>query len=261
MEPPITALSCHDLTHRYGARTVLHPLSLALEPGTVTALLGPNGAGKSTLVRLLAGVTRPTGGDVRFGERALSALAPAERARTVALSGGEPELPFAWSALEVVLMARAPHLGRGRFEGAAELTLARDALRRAGAESLAERAITELSSGERQRVLVARALCQDTPCLLLDEPTSHQDPAHALRLGGELRALARAGRTVVCVLHDLTFAARIADRALLLASGRLLADGPPAEVLRAPTLEAAFGAPATVLAGPPLVVVFEPPAP
>ncbi|MEZ4269782.1 MAG: ABC transporter ATP-binding protein [Myxococcota bacterium] len=261
MTPEATTLAAQGLAHHYGQRAALADVSLTLEPGTVTAIVGPNGAGKSTLLRVLAGLQTASAGAVRVGGQPLESLSPSERARRIAFAGGEPALPFAWTATELVLMARAPHLGRRLFETAADLALARAALADAGAEAFADRPVYELSAGERQRVFIARALCQDTPVLLLDEPTSHQDPAQAVALGALIRRLAAAGRAVACVLHDLTLAARVADRVLILAAGRVAGAGPSVGILNADLLKSVYGAHVTVYPGPPPVIAFGPAAP
>ncbi|MGM0578796.1 MAG: ABC transporter ATP-binding protein [Myxococcota bacterium] len=240
-ERPATTLACEGVGHRYGEVPVLDGIDLRLEPGTVTTLLGPNGAGKSTLLRILAGVLRPTAGRVHVGDRELRTLDRRAASRALALVGTEPEVPFAWTSLEIVLMGRAPHLAPHRLERPDDHARAEDALARVGADHLAGRPLPELSAGERQRVLLARALCQDTPALLLDEPTSHQDPAHALRLADLMRDLARDGRTVVAVLHDLNLAARAGDRMVFLHDRRIAADGPPDEVLTPDVIRRVYG--------------------
>ena len=250
MSAPPT-LRCDAVGARYGARRVLEGVDLALAPGSVTAILGPNGSGKTTLLRLLAGLLAPTAGRVLLGERPLDEIPRRELARAVALVGVEPEIPFAWTALEIVLMGRAPHLAAGRLEGAAEIERARAALARLDAAPLAHRAITELSAGERQRVLLARGLCQQTPALLLDEPTSHLDPAHALRLASILRELAADGRAIAWVAHDLNLAARGADRLVFLRHGRVAAAGSPDEVLTEATIRQVFGVGGRRVEGPP----------
>ena len=248
-------------------RAVLEGVSLRAEAGTVTALLGPNGAGKSTLLRLLAGLLRPAAGEVRMGGEDVARLSPARLARRRAVVGAE-ELPaFAWTALEVVLMGRAPHLlgaggarrgrgGRFALEGAEDLDLARAALERVDCGHLAGRPVAALSSGERQRVWLARALCQDTSALLLDEPTSHLDPAHALRVGALLGELAGEGRAVVAVLHDPNLAGAAADQVVFLAGGGVAAAGSPAAVLVPDVLRSVYGVEARRVGDAPPAVVF-----
>lgn len=259
MRPTSIPLVARGIRHAYSGRLVLAGVDLKLSAGTVTALLGPNGAGKTTLLRILGGLLDPDAGEVRLGSDRLGALAPHERACRVALVGGEPMIPFAWSALEIVLMGRAPYLGRGRFESASDQRCAREALAKVDAVDLADRPITELSAGERQRILIARGLCQDTSVLLLDEPTNHLDPAHALRLVAVLRALASEGRTVGCVLHDVNLAARAADRLVFLADGQIVAAGAPSEVLTPETVARVYSVRCRRVDGDPPAIVLEGP--
>lgn len=235
------ALVCEGVSAGYGRRVVLDGIDLRLEAGAVTAVLGPNGAGKTTLLRLLAGLNRPTAGRVTWDGSDLAGLSPPQLARRVALVGAEPQIPFAWSALEIVLMGRAPHVATGALEGPEDIQAARAALARVDATELSDRPITELSAGERQRVLIARGLCQDTPVLLLDEPTSHLDPAHASRLTGVLRAAAAGGRAVVWVAHDVNLAARGADRLVFLKDQTVAAQGAPDVMLTEEIMRRVYG--------------------
>lgn len=221
-----------DLVFRYAhaERAALDGVSLELAPG-LTALLGPNGSGKSTLLAALAGLHRPHAGQVALGDHDPAARSRAQVARLAAFLPAKPHVPADYSAREVVLMGRHP-FGRGLLlERTGDIALADAALARAGAAAYADRLCLELSSGERQRVLLARTLCQDVPVLLLDEPTSAQDLAHAQDLFTLLSELGKAGRTVVVATHAINAAARHADRLVVLNEGRLQADGPPAEVL------------------------------
>ena len=237
--PPGYLLEVHDLAVTYGARPALAGLDLILEPGSVVGLLGPNGAGKSTLVRTLSGVTRYSG-SVKIAGDDLRTLARKEVARRIAVVPQEPRFDFPFSALEVVVMGRHPHLAGLAFESADDLAIARQALARCGASHLAERPIDELSSGERQRIVFARALAQQAPILLLDEPASFLDLRYQVELFDRVRELADEGTGIVAVLHDLNLAAEYCDRVVLLQGGRVVAAGPTAEVLTYQHLTAVY---------------------
>ena len=239
----MSLLAAEDLRFEYGPHTVLDGVAVAIEPGEMLGLIGPNGAGKSTLVRLLAGIVRPAGGVVRLDGRPLSVWTRAERARRVALVPQDPRVEFPYTVLEVVLMGRSPHLPALALPGRRDLEVARAALARLEVADLEARRMDELSGGERQRVFLARALAQEPAVLLLDEPTTHLDLRHQTQLHDVARALCRqAGVAVLSVLHDLNLAAAYCDRLVLLAGGRVVREGPPAEVLEAGTLERVFGA-------------------
>jgi iron complex transport system ATP-binding protein len=235
-------LEARAVTYRASARSIVDGVSLAVEPGCLLAMLGPNGAGKSTLLKLLAGDLRPTAGEALLDGRQLRTYTPAELARRRAVLPQSTLLSFSFSSLDVALMGRYPHLGPGG-ETAHDIAVARAALARADALDLADRRYLTLSGGEQQRVNLARVLAQETPILLLDEPTAHLDPRHqsaALRVARELAA---SGCAVLAVLHDVNLAAAHADRVALLADSRLVAVGDPWQVLTPERLEAVYGLP------------------
>jgi len=243
----------------YDRRTVLADVSLALAPGELVGVVGPNGGGKTTLVRLLAGVRVPATGDVRLDGRPLRAHTRAELARRIAVVPQDPALEFPFTALEVVLMGRAPHLPALGFPRANDLAVARWAMARLAVDTLEERPLDRLSGGERQRVLLARALTQEPDVLLLDEPTSHLDLHHQTRISEVVDDLRQErGTAVVSVLHDLNVAALYCDRLVLLVAGRVAREGAPGDVLRADVLRAAYGADVYVgahgLTGGPIVL-------
>jgi iron complex transport system ATP-binding protein len=238
-EPGRALLEVRELAVAYGSRLALAGVDLELRSGSVVGLLGPNGAGKSTLVRALSGVAGFAGSVKVMGDD-LRTLARKELARRIAVVPQEPRFDFPFSALEVVVMGRHPHLGGLAFESAADLAIARQALERCGALHLAQRPIDQLSSGERQRIVFARALAQQAPILLLDEPASFLDLRFQVELFDRVRELADGGTGVVAVLHDLNLAAEYCDRIVLLQAGRVVAAGPTAEVLTYKNLTAVY---------------------
>lgn len=225
---------------RGGRQTALNGVSCAVHPGAITVFVGPNGAGKSTLLRVLAGVRRPDQGAVTLDNRPLSALTPRARARRVALVAQQPSVAFDFDARRVVAFGAE---GAGRPASAVDRALGRFALTGLGSSTFGS-----LSVGQRQRVSLARAWAQldqeSTAYLLADEPISAMDPAHAVRSLQEFRALADLGMGIGLVLHDLSAAVRVGDRAVLLdAGGRLVSEGPADAVLTDAALTALFGTP------------------
>ncbi len=210
---------------------VLRDVGFAVEEGEWLGLLGPNGAGKSTLLRAIAGLL-PHQGVIRFGAADSGSLRRRDRARSVALVPQEPVMPGGMTVIEYVLLGRTPHLPYLGSEGAADLAQARLATEMLDLERLAGRMLSQLSGGERRRVALARAICQQAEVLLLDEPTGALDIGQgqkALELIAHLRSL--RPMTIITAMHDLTLAGQFPDRLILLADGRVVADGPPAQVL------------------------------
>jgi iron complex transport system ATP-binding protein len=243
----VSAIELDGVTVRLGGRPVVRDVTARVERGEWVALIGPNGAGKTTLLRAIAGLVRHEG-DVSLLARPTAALERRERARLLAVVPQEPETPPWLTVAEYALMGRTPHLGPLAREGAADREAAARALDRLGLEPFAERALGTLSGGERQRVVVARALAQEAPIVLLDEPTAALDIGHQQQALELLDALRSAdGLTLVAAMHDLTLAAQYADRVLLLAEGRIVADGTPADVLTESALAEHYGASVRVL--------------
>ena len=236
----MSALALEAVELALGGRAVLRGVDLALEPGELVGLVGRNGAGKTSLLRVASGVRRPDVGVVRLGAAPLESLSRREVARRLAVVAQDSAIPFAFSVGEIVLMGRSPHLGLLGVETADDHALAEAARARLGIGGLASRSVLELSGGERQLVMIARALAQETEVLLLDEPTAHLDLPHQLQVLGLARVLAREGRAVLAVSHDLSLLARFCDRLALLSDGRLEA-GPPEALLRPDRVRAAFG--------------------
>jgi iron complex transport system ATP-binding protein len=233
-------LAAEGVAHAYGARPVLAGVDVALARGEIVGLIGPNGAGKTTLVRVLAGLLPPDHGRVTLQGRAIGAWDARGRARAVAFVPQDPHVEFPFRVLEVALMGRAPHLTGLGFAGPDDLHRTRGALARLGVTELEARRIESLSGGERQRVFLARALAQDAPVLLLDEPTTHLDVHHQVEILEVVRERVREGGAALAVLHDLNLAAVACDRLVLLAGGRVAASGPASAVLTAERLAGAF---------------------
>lgn len=234
-------LEARDLSFTYGGRPALDGASLRVEPGEIVGLIGPNGSGKSTIIKILSGVLAGYQGSVLLDGRDLREQDRREVARTLAVVPQEAGFSLPFTVLEIVLLGRHPHMGRMAFEAADDVALARQALDRCGALHLAERSIHELSSGERQRVVFARALAQEPRALLLDEPASFLDIRHQIEIYELARSLAEKGAaSVLLVVHDLNLAAEYCDRVYLLRSGRVDTSGPTAEVFTYANLSRVF---------------------
>lgn len=218
-------------------------------PGEFVGIVGPNGAGKTTLLRCMAGFLPIRKGTVTLDGADVHRAPPRKLAKQIAYMHQDTAVPFDFSAAQVVAMGRSPWISRFAVPDAGDARVRR-AMEQAGCEDLADRPVSGLSGGERQRVMLARALCQDAPCLLLDEPTASLDIYHACQVFHLCREKAGEGRCVVAVLHDLRQAARYCTRLCLMHGGRVLADGAPEQVLTPENLYAAYGVRALVFRNP-----------
>jgi iron complex transport system ATP-binding protein len=232
----------------YGDRLVVDRVDLEVPPGALTAIIGPNGSGKSTLLRGLARLLRPRAGWVSLGDTDIADLSHAELARRLALLPQAPVTPAGLTVGELVARGRYPHRSWYQRWSAADEAAVRTALEQVVLADRADEPVLELSGGQRQRAWIAMVLAQDTAHLLLDEPTTFLDLAHAVDVMTLARGVAHdSGRTVVCVLHDLTLAARFADHVVVVDDGRIAAAGTPRDVLTAARLQDVFGLNAAVL--------------
>lgn len=231
-----------------GRRAVVRDVSAEFRPGTLTAIVGPNGAGKSTLARAMLALV-PATGHVRIDGVDAAAIPRADLARRIAYVPQGQLLHWPLTVERLVGLGRLPHLAPMSRIGAADTAAIERAMDRADVLDLRDRIATELSGGERARVLFARALAVEAPALIADEPLASLDPGHQIDVMEMLRAEASNGALVIAVLHDLTLAARYCDRLLLIDDGRIVAEGTPADVLTAERLRAVYGIDAQVETG------------
>jgi iron complex transport system ATP-binding protein len=228
-----------DLSVDLAGRKVLDGISLDLAEGQVTGLIGPNGAGKTTLLRTMSGLVRPASGHVTLEGRVLGEYSRREIARRIAVVFQEPSPEIAMTVRDMVLLGRNPHVPWFRDFTREDVEIASGLIRETGLPS--DRSVTALSSGERQRVILARALAQEPRVLLMDEPAANLDIRHQLSVIDRIRKLASKGVAILIILHDLNLVAKAADRLALLTGGRILASGKPEEVMTVENLREAFG--------------------
>ena len=237
----------YSVTERGAPKFALGPVTFEARRREIVAILGPNASGKSTLLKLLAGLCKPLSGFVRVDDKEPSQLDPRERAQRIALVQQESALIFPLRVWEYVLQGRYPYGRRLRFESKEDCLMAENALSQVGASELRDRWMEQLSGGEKQRVILARALAQQPSLLLLDEPTQHLDIGGKVELLRRLRRLVDENRyTVVVVTHELNLAAEFSDRIVLLHRGKCEITGTPREVYQRDILEDVFAAPLDV---------------
>ena len=239
-------LAARDLAFGHAGRRVGSGLSLDVSAGQIVCLLGPNGSGKTTLLKTLLGLLPPQGGKVLLDERPLAAWPRPALARRISYVPQADDVFFPFTAREIVLMGRTPHLGVWGAPAADDHARAAAALQTMGIEALADAVFTRLSGGERQLVLIARALAQETGLMLLDEPTAGLDFGNQLRVLEALRIAAAAGTGILFSTHDPDHALLCADRALLLCTGTVLDAGPPSRIITAAAMQTLYGVAAEV---------------
>ena len=244
-------LEVESIHFAYGERPVLQGIDLEARDGEVVGVVGPNGSGKSTLLKVISGLLTPLSGEVRWCGQGLPSLSNGERARLVAVVPQAPHLPESFTTLELVLMGRTPYLGFLQGERKEDMDAAVWAMELTGTLSLSHKLMGKLSGGERQRVLIARALAQETPILLLDEPTASLDIAYQVAILDTVRAIQRErGGAIIIAIHDLTLAAQYCHRIVLLKDGVCYAQGSPADVLTGENVLEGYGAQVLILEHP-----------
>jgi len=250
-DPTSTAdLRTEQLSLGYGETRVVHALDVALPAGRVTAVVGPNGCGKSTLLGALARLHAPQSGAVVLDGRALASMRPRDAARRIGLLPQDADAPDGLTVRDLVRYGRHPHQGLLRQWSPADAAAVAQALTAADLVDLADRPLDTLSGGQRQRAWIAMVVAQETDVVLLDEPTSALDLGHQLEVLELVHDLARAGRTVVLVLHELSTACRYADHLVAMLDGRIVAEGAPADVVTPDLVRELYGVEAVVLTDP-----------
>ncbi|MBK1698136.1 ABC transporter ATP-binding protein [Rhodovibrio salinarum] len=239
-------LTARELAIGYGKTAVGRDLTLDLAPGELVMLLGPNGCGKSTLFKTLLGLIPGLGGTVTLDGQALEELSRRQLARGLAYVPQAAGGFFPFTVVDTVLMGRTAHLGPFGAPGARDRAAAARSLDRLGLQDLAEHPFTRLSGGQRQMVLIARALAQETPYIVMDEPTASLDFGNQVRVLAQVRALKASGTGLILASHDPDQALRLADRVLVMAGGRIAASGPPTNVLTGDLLKQVYGVDAAV---------------
>lgn len=224
----------------YEGKTVLHDANVSFEPGKITVLVGPNGCGKSTLLKSIVRINPHSSGEILIGGISIEKMDQKQLARNVAYLAQNKKAPDI-SVMKMVLHGRFAHLSYPRKYRQKDIEIAQKALKWAGMEAESEKIVSKLSGGMQQKVYIAMALAQDADTILMDEPTTYLDVVHQLRLMEMARQLAKAGKAVVMVLHDLTQALQIADQVVVLKEGKIIAQGTSDEIYESGSLQRAFG--------------------
>ena len=232
-----------DVSLGYNHKVILSDVSMKAGPGQILGLVGPNGSGKSTLIKGMSGVIDLFSGHIFIDGKDIVHIKADKLARIIATVPQSPALPGAFTAFEVVLMGRTPHLGLLRYEGGKDLAIAWQAMEATHTQSLAERRVSELSGGERQRLVIARALTQQPKAMLLDEPTANLDINHQVEILNLIKSLClEQSLTVIIAIHDLNLAAQYCDWMVMLNGGKVYAEGTPLDILTAPNIKMVYGA-------------------
>jgi iron complex transport system ATP-binding protein len=239
-EPETELLEVTNVSFSWGHRPIIQDVDFVVRPGELIGIIGPNGAGKTTLLRLVAGLLQPVEGHIRLLGRLLSDMSRKEIARVVAMVPQKPFTEFAFSVGEVVGMGRHPHRGRFEVESNQDRSAIGRAMELTDTLALSQRRIDEISGGEQQRVVLARALAQEPKLLLLDEPTSNLDPLHELHILNVVKDQVSKGVSAIVSMHNLIMASRFCDRLIMIRDGMPIASGAPEEVLSVTNIEAGF---------------------
>lgn len=237
-----TIINCSDIGFSYNGTTVLNGINLSIEPGRMLGILGANGAGKSTLLKILCGVLKPKSGKAVFSDQELSKMDRREIAKGIAYIPQDPMFAFPFTVREVVLMGRAPYIGRFEFEREGDNEIAVNALETVGISHLKNRLINEISSGERQLASIARGLVQEPEIMILDEPATYLDVKHRTEIMNILKQLKeKKGISIIAATHDIFSSLFYFDEIIILKDGKILAEGRTDQIINSEILSLAYG--------------------
>ena len=243
MEETPNSLHVHGITLGYGSRVVLRNIDLKVKRGEMVGIIGPNGCGKSTLIRGITRLIAPRSGQIFINGCSIAKMSRGDLARTVAVVPQHPILPELFTAFEVVLMGRTPHLSRFGYEGRKDITIARRAMEITQTISFAKRRVGELSGGERQRLTIARALAQEPDIILFDEPTAHLDINYQIETLGFIRELClKQGLAAIAATHDLNLASQYCQWLVMLGKEKIYCQGTPHQVINSENIKEVYGA-------------------
>jgi len=244
-------LEMQNVTLAYGPKVVVRDLTFQMMPGEMLGLVGPNGCGKSTIIKALSRVIPPYSGRILLNGKDISQISHKNLSCMLGVVPQMPLLPSIFTAFEIVLMGRNPHLGLFQYEGPKDMAITWQAMERASTQHLAHRRVNELSGGEIQGIVIARVLAQETEAILLDEPTANLDIGRQIEILDLIKSLCRENNmTVVAALHDLNLASQYCDQLVLINNGRIHAEGTPEKVINTENIEEVYGSGSYVHAHP-----------
>ena len=247
------AIKIQDVSYNYGHEDVIKKINLDFVPGQLVSLVGPNGAGKTTLLKLISGVLEPASGQIHIYDQLSENLSRKERALLISLVPQNPNLPLEMGITDFIMLGRNPHLKLLQWESAADFKIAQESIDLTEIDHLIQRKLGEVSGGERQRIMLALAMTQRSPIMLLDEPTSNLDISHQTKVMSLIKIIhdqkSNDGATILAI-HDLNIAAQFSDRVILFSEGIVAVDGTPEEVLTKNNIEAIYGSEVSIIPHP-----------
>jgi len=247
------SIKLQNVSYSYGHEDVIKTINLEFMPGQLVSLIGPNGAGKTTLLKLISGLLKPTSGHIHIYDQLSEDISNKDRALLISLVPQNPNLPGEMSIADFIMLGRNPHLKLLQWESSSDFKIAQESIKLTEINHLVQRKISEVSGGERQRIMLALAMTQRSPIMLLDEPTSNLDISHQTKVMSLIKKIhaqkSNNGATILAI-HDLNIAAQFSDRVILLSEGVVAVDGNPEEVLTKDNIEAIYGSEVNIIPHP-----------